>query len=124
MEVSKKTVLNIAHEAYMMGRVYSHKGEKASPVEDVQRMVEMVNKKLQADTPRSTFHRIKKDVARQFGVPVEELPGPSRKKRIVQARRIAMKRCRTETGATLEEIGEAFGRDHATVLYNLKNRIV
>lgn len=104
----------------MMGRVFSHKGEKTSPAEDVQRLIEMVNKKLQTDIPRHALHRIKQKIARQFHVPVEELSGPSRKKHIVLARRTAVRRCREITGATLEEIGEAFGRNHSAVLYLIR----
>lgn len=65
------------------------------------------------------IRRIKEETAMMMGVRVEELAYKSRKQRIVQARRVAMIRCRQETTATLEEIGNAFDRNHSTVLYNI-----
>ena len=62
-----------------------------------------------------SIERIKREVFIQTGVSVEELESPSRKQHIVRARRIAMKRCR-ELDITLERIGDAFNRNHSTVM--------
>lgn len=63
--------------------------------------------------------RIKQETALMMGVRVEELSYKTRKQRVVNARRVAMIRCRQETTATLEEIGRAFKRNHTSVLYHI-----
>ena len=58
-----------------------------------------------------------------FGISVKDLSIPSRKRKYVEARKVAMIRCRKETNATLEEIGKAFNRNHSTVIYNIANSV-
>ncbi|NMC82238.1 MAG: chromosomal replication initiator protein DnaA [Armatimonadetes bacterium] len=61
---------------------------------------------------------IKRLVARGFDVSVEEINGTSRSKGIVLARQVAMHLMRELTGASLPEIGRAFGgKDHSTVVH-------
>lgn len=74
------------------------------------------------DTPRSLINRIIADVARDFGIPVYEILGPSRVTRVVRARWRAMRaiKCACPHLSTVR-IGEIFGRDHATVLHALKS---
>ena len=55
-------------------------------------------------------------------VSVKQIKSKSRKNHIVEARRIAMIHCRYETNASLEMIGEAFNRNHSTVVYHLKRK--
>jgi chromosomal replication initiator protein len=60
-------------------------------------------------------------VADFYGVPAEALRGPRRNKELVYPRQVAMYLAREETGASLPQIGEAFGgRDHTTVLYGIE----
>ena len=57
-------------------------------------------------------------VGRHYNISREELVGPSRKKTIAFPRQMAMFLSRTETDASLPQIGEKLGnRDHTTVLY-------
>ena len=57
-------------------------------------------------------------VSQHFNVSREELVGPSRKKTVAYPRQMAMFLARTETDASLPQIGEKLGnRDHTTVLY-------
>lgn len=58
--------------------------------------------------------------ARRHKVKSREVLSKSRKKAVAAARVDAMKQCREEFEMTLQEIGAAFNRSHATVLYNLK----
>jgi chromosomal replication initiator protein len=55
--------------------------------------------------------------AEYFETSIEELRGPGKTRALAQARQIAMYLCRELTDLSLPKIGEAFGRDHTTVMY-------
>ena len=55
--------------------------------------------------------------AEYFDTTVEELRGPGKTRSLAQARQIAMYLCRELTDLSLPKIGQAFGRDHTTVMY-------
>lgn len=62
--------------------------------------------------------RIVKQVAAAFGVTAKELLGPSRLRRVLLPRQVAMYLARELSGLSLPRIGEAFGgRDHTTILH-------
>jgi chromosomal replication initiator protein len=52
-----------------------------------------------------------------FKVSLEALQSNSRKKSVVHPRNLSMFLCRKHTNETLETIGRAFNRSHATVIY-------
>lgn len=52
-----------------------------------------------------------------FEISVEELRGPGKTRALAQSRQIAMYLCRELTDLSLPKIGQAFGRDHTTVMY-------
>jgi len=58
--------------------------------------------------------------AEYFDTTVEELRGPSKTRALAQSRQIAMYLCRELTDLSLPKIGQAFGRDHTTVMYAQK----
>lgn len=58
---------------------------------------------------------IKEVVSIQTGVSINDLISPSRKKDVVSARKMAMRRCR-EFDIPLQVIGQAFNRSHSTVI--------
>lgn len=60
--------------------------------------------------------RIKRHVAREFGVGVEEIDGRRRTRRVAGARHAAIALCRERLDYSLTDIGEVFDRDHSTVL--------
>ena len=70
-----------------------------------------------APTPPLPMMRIAMEVAREYGVTVADLKGPSRKRRFVVPRQEAMWRCLTELPKTSTEVGRFFGRDHTVALY-------
>ncbi len=57
---------------------------------------------------------------RFFGVSREKLLSASRKKEVSESRQIAMYLIRKLVGKSFKEIGEIFGREHSTVIYNIK----
>ncbi|MDT5226076.1 MAG: chromosomal replication initiator protein [Mycobacterium sp.] len=55
--------------------------------------------------------------AEYFDTTVEELRGPGKARPLAQSRQIAMYLCRELTDLSLPKIGQAFDRDHTTVMY-------
>ena len=55
--------------------------------------------------------------AEYFETSIEELRGPGKTRALAQSRQIAMYLCRELTELSLPKIGQAFGRDHTTVMY-------
>ncbi len=55
--------------------------------------------------------------AEYFEITIEELRGPGKTRALAQSRQIAMYLCRELTDLSLPKIGQAFGRDHTTVMY-------
>ncbi len=55
--------------------------------------------------------------AEYFETTIEELRGPGKTRALAQCRQIAMYLCRELTDLSLPKIGQAFGRDHTTVMY-------
>lgn len=60
------------------------------------------------------------DEARRAEISVADLLSKSRKRNISWPRQRAMWRCRTELGLSLTQIGEIFGRNHATVIHAIR----
>jgi chromosomal replication initiator protein len=60
---------------------------------------------------------IVEEVARYFNLDAGLLRGRGRSKDVALSRQIAMYLAREETTASLPQIGEAFNRDHTTILY-------
>jgi len=65
-----------------------------------------------------TVEAIKEEVARRYGLTVEELEGPSRRKDIAHARQVAIYIARELTSSSFPALGSAFGgRDHSTIMH-------
>ena len=65
---------------------------------------------------------IQQRVAEQFGITMADLMGNRRPRNIAEPRMVAMYLCRRHTRHSLPEIGNAFGKTHATVL-NAMNKV-
>jgi chromosomal replication initiator protein len=63
---------------------------------------------------------IQKIVAADYHLTPNDLKGKKKSAGIVKPRQISMYLCRELTEFSLTEIGEAFNRDHSTVLYSSK----
>ena len=64
---------------------------------------------------------VKQVICQYFKVSVEALMSNSRKKGVVYPRNLGMYFCRKYTDETLESIGQAFNRSHATVIHAVDN---
>jgi chromosomal replication initiator protein len=70
--------------------------------------------------PALTLESIQQTVASHFGLSVAELISSSRSARIAWPRQLAIHLARELTDSSLNAIGAAFGRNHATVLHACK----
>ncbi|MGV0644060.1 chromosomal replication initiator protein DnaA [Mycolicibacterium sp. XJ879] len=70
-----------------------------------------------ASTMQISAAAIMAATAEYFETTVEELRGPGKTRALAQSRQIAMYLCRELTDLSLPKIGQAFGRDHTTVMY-------
>lgn len=82
-------------------------------------LAEMVLRDLMPDTATMeiTAATIMAVTAEYFNTTLEELTGPGKARPLAQARQIAMYLSRELTDLSLPKIGQAFGRDHTTVMY-------
>lgn len=64
-----------------------------------------------------TIDNIKKTVATYYNIRIADLSSPRRTRMLARPRQIAMALCKELTQHSLPEIGEAFGKDHTTVLH-------
>lgn len=82
-------------------------------------LAEIVLRDLIADasTIQISMATIMAATAEYFDTTVEELRGPGKTRALAQSRQIAMYLCRELTDLSLPKIGQAFGRDHTTVMY-------
>ncbi|MFC6011645.1 chromosomal replication initiator protein DnaA [Nocardia lasii] len=82
-------------------------------------LAEVVMRDLMPDTAALEINAatIMAVTAEYFNTTLEELTGPGKARPLAQARQIAMYLCRELTDLSLPKIGQAFGRDHTTVMY-------
>jgi chromosomal replication initiation ATPase DnaA len=67
--------------------------------------------------PPDLLPRIIEHVARAFRVPVLTLKSKSRRQHVAFCRQVAMFVCRRVSGVSFPKVGEAFNRDHSTVIH-------
>ena len=86
-------------------------------------LAEIVLRDLIADasTTQISIATIIAATSEYFETTVEELRGPGKTRAVAMPRQIAMYLCRELTDLSLPKIGQAFGRDHTTVMYAEKN---
>ena len=101
-------------------RVTAFASLNRSPIDTA--LAEIVLRDLIADagTTQISSATIMAATAEYFDTSVEELRGPGKTRALAQSRQIAMYLCRELTDLSLPKIGQAFGRDHTTVMYAQK----
>ena len=89
-------------------------------IQGVDATVELAQKilNLNANAKKITPDDIIDKTAKFLGIKKEDILSCSRSKDIANARRLAMYMCREITQMSLPEIGEAFNKNHTTVLYS------
>ena len=76
---------------------------------------------IQQSTQKSvTFEDILEQVANHFSIAASEITGKSQKREHALPRQIAMYLCREKLKLPYQAIGKLFGRDHSTVMGNIK----
>lgn len=74
----------------------------------------------EVDNLQFTTHQVLLDVCAKTGFKPDDLCTRSRIRELVEARFIFFRRAREVTTASLAEIGEVLGLDHATVIYGIR----
>lgn len=64
-----------------------------------------------------TIENIKRTVAKYYNISIRDLESARRSRSVARPRQTAMALCKELTQHSLPEIGEAFGKDHTTVLH-------
>ncbi len=75
---------------------------------------------LSAQTRQVSIENIQKTVASYYNIKVSDLKSKTRKSSIARARQVAMTLAKRLTGLSYPDIGEAFERDHSTVMHAIK----
>lgn len=75
---------------------------------------------LSAQNRMISIENIQKTVAQYYSIKVSDLKSKSRKAAVTQPRQIAMVIAKQLTPLSLPDIGEAFARDHTTVLHAIR----
>lgn len=110
--------LLIAHAGGLLAHQTSHT--------DAAIALDRVSHELREQDPRCSMRGILASVAHAHDVSLEDLRGPSRKRRFTFPRQEAMwriRQVRVSAGGyrySLPQIGEFLGRDHATVLHGVR----
>lgn len=119
---------------YIAEKIKSNTRQIAGVMTKINALIKMENKKptisivqsfikdIINDTENApiTVEKIISEVARSYNVSEADILSNRRKANLVLARKAAMYITREITTLTYEEIGDAFGRDHTTVLYNVQ----
>jgi len=88
---------------------------------DITLAQEILRDLLATEDKPITIEMIQKFVADQFGVKITELKAKNNSKTVAEPRQIAMYLIKTLTGASLPEIGKAFGgKHHSTVIHSVR----
>ena len=94
-----------------------HTGQELTETEFARHIRLSEDRKVAALTPE----RILAICAEQFGLPVSDILGQSRRKELVFARQASMSLCRSLLGMSYPALGRLFGgKDHSTVLYSIR----
>jgi chromosomal replication initiator protein len=86
---------------------------------DLELAQEVIGSLQAMENSKLTIPTIQKFMAQQYHLEIEQLVSPSRRKSICYPRQLAMYLCRRFTDESLDTIGRAFCRDHASVIHSI-----
>jgi len=81
--------------------------------------LEVIGSLQKAENHQVTIDRIQSLVAQQYHLEVDQLVSRSRRKSVCYPRQLAMYLCRKFTNESLDAIGRAYRRDHASVIHSI-----
>ena len=115
--IASRITTNIRELEGALIRVTAFASLNKQPVD--QTLAEMVLKDIISDPEGQeiTTSLIMAQTADYFGITIDDLCSANRSRTMVSARHIAMYLCRELTDLSLPKIGQAFGRDHTTVMH-------
>lgn len=86
---------------------------------DLELAKEVIESFQVAENQKVTIGSIQKHVAEQYHIEVEQLISRTRRKSVCYPRQLAMYLCRKFTNESLDAIGRAYHRDHASVIHSI-----
>jgi chromosomal replication initiator protein len=86
---------------------------------DLELAQEVIGSLQVTENQRVTISKIQKLVTRQYHLELEQLISRSRRKSVCYPRQLAMYLCRKFTDESLDAIGRAYCRDHASVIHSI-----
>lgn len=118
---------------FIAEKVRSHVRDLEGALNSVYAMAQFTNKPVTLDLVKSALRdilnsqmrqisidNIQKVVANYYGIKVTDLKSKSRKASLAKPRQVAMAIAKQLTSLSLPDIGEAFERDHSTVIHAVK----
>jgi chromosomal replication initiator protein len=117
--IAKKIRSNIRELEGALKRVIANAQFTGRPI-DIEFTRETLRDLLALQERVVSIDNIKKTVAEYYKIKVSDLESPSRSRSIARPRQMAMSLAKSLTSHSLPEIGQAFGRDHTTVLHGCK----
>ena len=102
-----------------LNRIVAHASLLGTDI-DLGQVPQIIADLLQKSNRQISIDVIKKAVADYYEIPIKELNGVRRPKKIARARQIAIWLSKELTPYSLPEIGRKFDRDHTTVLHAIR----
>ena len=117
--IAKNVTANVRQIEGVVNMIKAHRDLEKKNMSD-EEIEEMVRESVKVNNEAiPTPDAIIAEVSRFFGYPETDIRGPSRIRKHVNARNIAMYLIRNITGLSTVEIGKIFGRDHSTAVHSL-----
>jgi len=119
--IAENIVSNVRQLEGALARVSSYWELTKRPLTTIDELSKLLKDMIEQERrPEPTILQIQKDVAKEYGVDVDDLTSKERPQSVALPRQIAMFLCRKLTKKSLSEIGGAFDKNHSTILHACK----